>query len=388
MRREEDVDVLYALPVVFKQAEGKIPWTAIFLLVATILSVFYTGAQSELYVPVTAAFSFRLTGNIPAGMDPTLLPTPAQFNDAIRLGTLYTLSLLGILGAHEMGHYIMARRHKVNTTLPFFIPLPISILGTMGAVIAMREPSPNRKVQFDIGVAGPLAGLILTIPILFIGISLSEVGTPEQFLQEAPAAVRDQLVVFQEGNSLIYLAVKYIVTGRILPSNGEDVWIHPVAFAGWAGLLVTALNLIPVGQLDGGHIVYGLFGKTASKFRRPVLIVMVLMALVGTFQLFIAGLPPEQVQTLGVENYQRLLWVANLPLPGWNGWWIWVLMIFFLVRTHAPVLDEITNLDTARRGLGIAMLIIFVLIFTPQPLVITPLAALLAGRELVQGAVH
>lgn len=356
LRREDGVEVVRALPGVYRGRERSIPWLNIGLLIATILSVFYIGVQQELYVPVFNVIAVQVFGAPATGLVAELMPTAAELGEALRIGALYTLALLGILGAHEMGHYIMARRHNVDVTLPFFIPLPINILGTMGAVIAMREPAPNRRIQFDIGIAGPLAGLIVAVPVMLIGLSLSDVGTQEMFLQEVPEPIRDNTIFFQEGQSLAYMALKYLVFGQVLPSGDLDVWIHPVAFAAWAGFLVTMLNLIPVGQLDGGHVVFGLFGHRARLLRWPIIGVLSLLALAGALN--DAG-------------------IANLPF-GWSGWWLWILLLLFLARRHAPVLDEITELDAPRKALGVAMLVIFVLIFTPQPIVIDtgPVAAL------------
>jgi len=165
-----------------------------------------------------------------------------------------------------------------------------------------------------------------------------------------PEPIRENTIFFQEGQSIAYLALKYLVFGQVLPSGDLDVWVHPVAFAAWAGFLVTMLNLIPVGQLDGGHVVYGLFGHRAQMLRWPIIGVLAVLALAGALN--DAGF-------------------ANLPF-GWSGWWLWILLILFLARRHAPVLDEITELDAPRKALGVAMLIIFVLIFTPQPIVIDP----------------
>jgi len=350
LRREDGLEVIRALPGVYRGRERSIPWLNIGLLIATILSVFYIGVQQELYVSVIDVIAVQVFGVPATGPAAELMPTPAELREALLTGALYTLALLGILGAHEMGHYIMARRHNVDVTLPFFIPLPINILGTMGAVIAMREPAPNRRIQFDIGIAGPLAGLIVAVPVMLIGLSLSEVGTREMFLEQVPEPIRDNTIFFQEGQSLAYMALKYLVFGQVLPSGDLDVWVHPVAFAAWAGFLVTMLNLIPVGQLDGGHVVYGLFGHRAQMLRWPIIGVLAVLALAGALN--DAG-------------------IANLPF-GWSGWWLWILLILFLARRHAPVLDEITELDAPRKALGVAMLVIFVLIFTPQPIVIDP----------------
>lgn len=356
MRREDGLDVIHALPGVFGRERGKTPWLNIVLLVATVLSVLFVGLQGELYVPVFQAIAARITGSAPPGVDPSLLPTDSEFRAAMGTGLLYAASLLGILGAHEMGHYLMARRHDVHTTLPFFIPLPFNILGTLGAVIAMREPAPNRRVQFDIGIAGPLAGLIVAVPVMLVGLSLSEVGPAQTFVEQMPEAVQDDIVIFQEGQSLAYMGLKYLVFGEVLPDGVRDVWIHPMAFAAWAGFLVTMLNLLPIGQLDGGHVMYGLFGDRARWARWPIVGALVIMAAAGT-------LAEAGIVDLGF---------------GWSGWWLWALMILFLFRQHAPVLNEITELDPARKALGVAMLVIFVLLFTPRPIVITePVAALI-----------
>lgn len=399
LRREDALDEIQALPTVFEKATGKFPTAAVVMLALTILTVFLTGVgqYDELYVAPYQAAIYNLFGydalvNVETGGDedaqsslivqyPELLPSPEVWRAALWTGVLYTLALLGILGAHEMGHYLMARRYGVHTTLPFFIPMPpqVSILGTMGAVIAMREPAPNRRIQFDIGIAGPLAGLIVALPVLFIGLQMSEVQTREEALARFPEPLVEQVQFMQEGNSLVYLAAKYLVFGEILPSGDRDVWIHPIAMAAWAGLLVTALNLMPIGQLDGGHVMYGLFGHKARAVYQPILIALVLLATIGTARDILLTIPPGQYP--GLVAVLKLL--AAIPLPGWSGWWIWVLLGIFLLRRHAPVLDEITGLDTKRKLLGVAMLVIFVLIFTPTPIVISPASAAILLRWLI-----
>jgi membrane-associated protease RseP (regulator of RpoE activity) len=331
LRHENNVDEIRALPMVFQKAARRFPVAAVILFAVTVVSVFFVGllwASDE-------------TG-------PGVVVTAAQ----------YTLALLGILGAHEMGHYVVARHYRVHTSPPFFIPMPLSILGTMGAVIAMREPAPNRRIQFDIGVAGPLAGLVIAVPVLLLGLSMSEVQSRAEILAEIPGA-EEGVPVLQEGNSLAYLAAKYLVFGEVLPQGDRDVWIHPIAFAGWAGLLVTALNLIPIGQLDGGHVMYGLFGHKAAAFRTPVIIALFLLAISGTLR--------DAVGQAPLDLDPGLLSLLS-QLPGWAGWWIWLLLAYFLLRRHAPVLDEITGLDGKRKALAVAMLVIFILIFTPTPL--------------------
>ena len=261
----------------------------------------------------------------------------------------FAVSFLSILTAHEFGHYFAARHHKVKVTLPFFIPFPLSPLGTMGAFIQLLEPPKNKKVLLDIGLAGPLAGLIVTIPVLIVGLSLSAVEQVPYLLPENYGF---------EGNSLLYLFLKYLVhgawlpapasyngampilywvryffTGQPLPLGGLDVSIHPVAWAGWAGLLITSLNLIPAGQFDGGHLIYSLFGKRL-KWLRPLIL-------------------------------------ASLVLLGflWSGWWVWAVMIFMLGNRYAEPLDEITDLDPVRKGFARLGLVIFFLIFMPVPLI-------------------
>ena len=356
MRREDDLDVIRAVNIVYSKETNNRNRLAILLLIATILSVFFVGVAGELYVsPLDVIFARLGYSGLVSNLD--LLPTGAELRAALLNGLWYTLALLGILGAHEMGHYLMARKHKVNTTMPFFIPLPISILGTLGAVIAMREPAPNRRVQFDIGIAGPLAGLIVAVPVMLIGLGLSEIATAEDILADVPDEV--EIGILHEGNSLAYLGLKYAVFGEILPDGNRDVWVHPVAFAAWAGFLVTALNLFPIGQLDGGHVMYGLFGDKASVARWPIIALLSISAVAGT-------LSELGIVELGV---------------GWSGWWLLILMMIFLFKNHAPVLDEITELDPKRKAMGVLMLVVFVLIFTPRPLVAdaAPLAEAMIG---------
>lgn len=261
----------------------------------------------------------------------------------------FTFSLLAILTAHEFGHYFMARYHETKVTLPYFIPFPLSPFGTMGAFISLQEPPKNKRSLLDIGISGPLAGLIVAIPILILGLSLSPVTSLPKPLPEG------QLF---EGNSILYLVLKYIVhgqwlpdpasyqglhpvvywiryffTGLPLPRGGMDVTIHPVAWAGWAGLLVTAFNLLPVGQLDGGHLIYGLLGEKAKKLWPVIMGVLVLMGF------------------------------------AWSGWWLWAFLILVFGRVQAEPLDQITELDPRRKVLARIGLILFILVFTPVPLV-------------------
>jgi membrane-associated protease RseP (regulator of RpoE activity) len=264
----------------------------------------------------------------------------------VGLAIAYTVALMSILLSHEFGHYLISRYHKTAATLPYFIPLPLPPLGTMGAAILMQGTPKNKRVLFDIGVAGPLAGMVVAIPILFLGLSLSHLDVVK------PVGG----MIEMEGNSLLYLAAKYLTfgkllpapvslgglsqftywlryffTGRPLPIGATDVFLHPVAFAGWAGLLVTALNLIPAGTLDGGHVVYSWFGEKAAKAFLPILVVL-----------------------FGLGIF-------------WNGWWIWLLILLWLGRVHAEPLDQITPLDPPRLAIAALAILILIITFSPVP---------------------
>ena len=322
-RIEEDRQVIYLAPKPPEPKKDNFN-TNIILFVLTVFSVMLAGAQPE--------------GPIPADVAGQML----ALAKSIFTGWPFALSLLGILVSHELGHYFMSRHHKTPATLPYFIPFPFSPLGTMGAAIIMRGTPKNKRVLFDIGVTGPIAGLVVAIPVLFYGLSLSTLGT----IDPNPNG-------FLEGNSLLYLFAKFVTfkqllpspvepqgilywlqyffTGRPVPFGGLDVFIHPVAFAGWAGILVTALNLIPLGTLDGGHVIYALFGDKAKKAFPFIVGLLIVM---GAF---------------------------------WSGWWIWAALLFWLGRVNAEPLDQITTLDPTRRGLAFFMILVFILVFMPVP---------------------
>ena len=296
------------------------PRLNVILLIATILSTWLVG--------VTIAGGDQLARLVQPNADilsiyGTILSHPEIWLTALP----YVLTLLGILGVHEMGHYVAARIHKAAVTLPFFIPLPIG-LGTMGAVIRLKSPIKNRRQLFDIGVAGPLAGLVIAIPLLIIGLATSQVlyiGQP------VPGT--------QEGNSLMYLFLKLITHGRILPSGGYDVILNAIAFPAWFGLVVTMINLLPIGQLDGGHVLYSLFGREQWR-----------IAMITIFGLI--GLGMYLVVTTG-----DIL----------NVWFVWIFLAQIFGLRHPPPLDDITPLDRRRKLIGYATIVIFILIFTPIP---------------------
>lgn len=325
-RKDGPDHLVLAVAGVIAPAPSRV-WVNLAMLGLTILSMLLTGGL------------YGYAGAAPQSLD--------DWWQIMRAGWPFLLSMLGILGAHELGHYFAARYHKVAVTLPYFIPFPLSLFGTLGAFIQLKAPPTNRRVLLDIGIAGPLAGFVVAVPVLLIGLATSEVR---------PIPV-GQVSGF-EGNSLLYVALKYLVFGQFLPApaatdglplwlfmlrfygfgmftpaGGVDVFLNQTAWAGWAGLLVTGLNLIPAGQLDGGHALYVLVGRRAR-----LLLPFILAVLVG----------------LGFF---------------WNGWWIWAGLIFMLGRTHAEPLDQITELDPVRRLLALAALALFVLVITPIPLV-------------------
>ncbi len=235
-------------------------------------------------------------------------------------GLTFSLPLLAILGIHEMGHYVAARRHKVTVTLPFFIPfLPLPPLpGTMGALIKIRSPIPNRNALLDIGAAGPLVGAAVAIPVLLVGLKLSVVR------QVVPGASGVPL-----GESVLFKILAWVALGDI-PAQ-YDVVLHPAAYAGWLGLYITMLNLVPAGQLDGGHIAYAVFGGGYTR---------------------VARLMPYALLFLGLL---------------YPGWFMWALLLFVLGTRHPTTVFDDVPLSPARRAVGIAAAALFVLCFTPNP---------------------
>lgn len=291
------------------------PWVNVALFVATVATVIVMGTPYALQY-AEDFHGLEVTYDLP-----TILSN-------LHRGIPFAAALMGILLAHELSHYVMARRYASPVSLPYFIPMP-NLLGTMGAVITQKAPMRNRKALFDIGVAGPLGGLVVAIPLLFLGLALSTVQPPPQGVGEA----------LQEGNSLLYLGAKYLVFGQILPQNGVDVWIHPVAFAAWAGLLVTMINLIPVGQLDGGHVSYAVLGRTAWGLGYAVIAAML--------------------------GWGGFLLLRNDAAGGF--WVLWGLINLFLNRKHPPPLDDVTPVGRGRVVVGILMLLVFILTFMPAP---------------------
>jgi len=255
-----------------------------------------------------------------------------------------------ILISHEAGHFVVARRHGVPASLPYFIPLPL-FPGTLGAVIQMEKPIADRNKLLDVGAAGPLAGLAVAIPLLVYGLSLSDVAVSND-----PDSVL-------EGNSLLYLALKYLVKGQYLPAaNGLDVQLHPVAFAAWIGLLITMINLIPIGQLDGGHVACAFFGSERHN-RLSGALHRVLLAVGAAVSVWL---------TVDARDH-GLAWseAALYGLQSSLSWFVWALLLLGMRRLsggiyHPPV--GAGELTTGRRWLVFLVAVVFVLIFTPVPL--------------------
>jgi membrane-associated protease RseP (regulator of RpoE activity) len=238
-------------------------------------------------------------------------------------GLWYSLTLLGILGAHEFGHYYFCRRYNIDASLPYFIPAPIPLTGTLGAVIKIREAFPNRTVLFDIGVGGPIAGFLVLVPALFLGMTMSEV---------VPVPTGDS--VFYLGEPLLFRWVAWLNFGTI----GEEMTIniHPMVFAAWFGMLATALNLLPFGQLDGGHITYA----TLRRWSTPISLATVGTAIFMTY------------------NSASWMFMTLMMLA----------MLLLLGPRHPRVIWEDEPLPRSRQVIAIIALIIFILCFTPVPI--------------------
>ncbi len=271
------------------------PFWNIVLFLATLATTTWAGAMHQ-------------------GVD--LLRNPGSF----ALGLAYAIPVLLILGAHELGHYFTARRHGIRVSLPYFIPIPFG-LGTFGAFIQMRSPIPDRRKLFDVAVAGPLAGLAVAIPALLIGL-------PQSQLMATGAGRGGTL-----SSSLLLAWLYSLATGQTAGA-GDVLRFSPLAFAGWLGLLITALNLLPIGQLDGGHIAYALFGR-------------------------------RRAETVGWAAFFLLL---VLGIFFWSGWLTWAFITFFLTGVkHAPALNELAPLGTGRRAVGALAFVILFLIMAPVP---------------------
>lgn len=328
-RKEDDGRHLILLVAAPPPPKPSNIWINILLFVLTVLSMMVAGAE----IPKSVS--------IPEGNDLAIIALYFQY---MLTGWPYALALMSILLAHELGHYFASRYHKMAATLPYFIPMPLPPVGTMGALIRLKEMPKNKRILLDVGIAGPLAGLVVAIPVLLIGLHMSPLST---HITNSPGF---------EGNSILYLLLKYITFGQLLPAPGHytlppvlhwlaffftgtptpqdatDVLLGPVAWAGWIGLLVTSLNLIPVGQLDGGHILYVLLGGKRLRALLPYL--TIILGILGIFSV---------------------------------SWWIWIALLNFFGRLTDEPRDQITELGPARRALAIFGVFVFFLVFMPSP---------------------
>lgn len=287
--------VVKALP----PAKPSRPLINLVLLLLTIITTTFVGAQ---YSQTCAGFFSRAFS-----LD--------FWRDSVRLlnGLAFSLSVLAILSTHELGHYVLARKHRIAVTLPYFIPAPIG-LGTLGAFIRLKAPIESRKSLFDVGIAGPLAGLAVALPVFVLGLLFSNV-------QACGRSVY--------GNSIFVDALSALVHGS--HPRGWILVMHPLAYAGWVGFLMTGLNLLPIGQLDGGHVTYAILGRYATLIAQVAFFVMIALSVV------------------------------------YPGWLVWAFLILVLGLRHPPPLNDVTPLDTPRRVLGIATMLFALLIIVPVP---------------------
>jgi membrane-associated protease RseP (regulator of RpoE activity) len=266
-----------------------------------------------------------------------------------RYGLPYSISLMIFLLAHEFGHYFAARYHKIKTTLPFFIPAPpmfVNPFGTLGAVIRIQSPLYSKKSIFDIGIAGPLSGLIVAFSLIILGIItlpgkeyLYAIHPEYRFMESLPSGG------FSFGNSLLFWGLSQLAPLHSYMPQMNEIYHYPFLCVGWFGLLVTALNLIPVGQLDGGHILYALVGhKLHKKIARYFFIFLIILGMTSLLPF------------IGQKYFLSTV-----------GWLLWAAILYFVVKIEHPDVPDETQLSRGRQALGWIMLAIFILLFTPVP---------------------
>jgi membrane-associated protease RseP (regulator of RpoE activity) len=283
-------------------------WLHLALLLATIASTTFAGILP--YASFAAGFG---SGD--------RLP---DLTHLILGGLWYSATIIGILGAHELGHYFACRYYDVDASLPFFIPMPFVLTGTLGAVIRIREPIPSKRMLFDIGIAGPIAGFVVAVPCLIAGLLMSNMVV-------IPAGTRGDVF----GEPLVFKALMWLVWGT--PHDGQTLNAHPMVFGAWFGFLATSLNLFPIGQLDGGHISYAVLGRRSS-----------------TVTLISIGV------AIGLSAFVSATWIV------WTG--LLVVMLFAFGRHHPRTFDEQIPLDPRRMALAVCALIMLIICFIPAPI--------------------
>jgi membrane-associated protease RseP (regulator of RpoE activity) len=283
-------------------------WRHVLLFLLTVVTTVMVGAQHF------ASFQFDFTTQ-----SPQLSTTWLILN-----GLWYSVSILAILGAHEFGHYFACRYYGVDASLPYFLPAPLPLTGTLGAFIRIRQPIPGKRELFDIGIAGPIAGFVVAVPVLIAGMSFSRIT-------QLPA---DTTGFVELGEPLLFQAVAWLMWGT--PPDGYSINMHPMAFAAWFGMLATALNLFPIGQLDGGHISYAVLGRRSTAVTMATVAVLVGLTFVS------------------------------------SSWLVWTVLTVVMLITFGPrhprTIDEDVPLDRIRLWLAAAAVVMFVLCFTPTPI--------------------
>ncbi|MSO61017.1 MAG: site-2 protease family protein [Acidobacteria bacterium] len=313
--RYDDFVPVY-VPRPLPPAHGRL-WVQLVLLGATVITTTLVGGSHY--------YSFAIDLATVNDLRPELSPTSVFLDPMFWVrGLWYSLTILAILGCHEMGHYLACLRYGVEATRPYFLPAPLPLTGTLGAFIRIRSRIPSKIALFDIGIAGPLAGFIVAVPALFIGLWLSRVD-------RLPA---DASNLVELGEPLLFRLAAWIVWGDV--ADGYTINMHPMAFAAWFGLLATALNLFPIAQLDGGHISYAVFGRRST----VITIVMIGVAIGLTF-----------------VSSSWIAWTVLL-----------VIMIAMMGPRHPPTLDEDESLDRGRLLLAVVALVVLIVCFTPAPI--------------------
>ncbi len=349
------------------------------------LALLFSGNRIHLTLFVATVVSTMMAGAFWHGFNPF-----ASVGNILH-GWQFSAVLLSILLAHEMGHYLTSRYHNVPASLPYFIPVPpvfiptptgpaiIPTFGTLGAIIRMRAPVQDRRILFDIGISGPLAGICVAIPATILGLTYST-------LVEIPASA--EWIEF--GDSLLFLALCKLVLGPV--SETQTVLLHPIAFAGWLGFFITSLNLLSVGQLDGGHVTYGIFGRRHGVISRCVFLCLILWGVHGAL---IIVKPITWLWGLGLIWALALIWIgkniafSTLPVrklrfvmlalffagiagnfsPNTMVWLFWAILMSFMGLDHPPTRDIFIPLNRKRKLLGWSGLIIFLLTFVPMPFI-------------------
>jgi membrane-associated protease RseP (regulator of RpoE activity) len=297
-------------PVVVRRFQHRY-WLHALLFVATLVTTTFVGGLH--YISFISDFGARTVPVPGRGLLSYIWP----------YGLWYSGTLLLILGAHEMGHYLACRFHRVDATLPYFMPAPLPLTGTIGAFIKIREAFPNRRILFDIGVAGPLAGFVVLVPALFLGIAMSNV-----------APLPPNFTGWSLGEPLMFRVASWLIWGSV--DQSRSINLHPMAFAAWFGLLATALNLLPFGQLDGGHISYAALGRRSTSISLTTIAVAVVLTFVSTSWLMITIMM--------------------------------LVMLFAFGARHPSVIDESVELDGPRRAIAVLSAIVFIVSFTPVPI--------------------